>query len=103
SHNIGIAIELALKAFLVHHGLTERDLRQLGHNLEALLAEAEKHGLTSTGSRHFRLAVLGANYDERIFVYPREGMLNILSPHTFVKLHMKSSVKSSRALREMNS
>ena len=80
SHNIGIGIEFALKAFLMHHGMTERDLRRLGHDLEALLAEAQQHGLSSTGSRHFRLAILGANYEERIFVYPQKGVLNCIVP-----------------------
>ncbi|MCS6292370.1 MAG: hypothetical protein H8J66_04795 [Nitrospira sp.] len=80
SHTLGMAIELALKAFLVHHGLTEKDLRRLGHDLAELLKEAESYGLTSTGSRHFRLSVLGANYEERIFAYPAEGMLAIITP-----------------------
>jgi len=80
SHTLGMAIELALKAFLVHHGLAERDLRRLGHDLAELLKEAETRGLTSTGSRHFRLSVLGANYEERIFAYPSEGVLTIILP-----------------------
>src|SRR5262245_57513627 len=70
SHTLGMAIELALKAFLVHHGLTERDLRRIGHDLRELLLKAEAHGLARSGSRRFRLSVLGANYEERIFAYP---------------------------------
>jgi len=80
SHTLGMAIELALKAFLVHHGLAERDLRRLGHDLAGLLKEAEVRGLTSTGSRHFRLSVLGANYEDRIFAYPSEGVLTVILP-----------------------
>jgi hypothetical protein len=80
SHTLGMAIELALKRFLVHHGLTERDLRRFGHDLATLLAEAEAHGLTSTGSRHFRVSVLGANYEDRIFAYPSEGVLTVILP-----------------------
>ena len=30
SHTLGMAIELALKAFLVHHGLSEQGLHRLG-------------------------------------------------------------------------
>jgi hypothetical protein len=82
SHTLGMAIELALKAFLVEHGLTERDLRNLGHDLTGLLREAEIHGLTRTGSRHFRLSVLGANYEERIFAYPSEGVLTVILPRS---------------------
>ena len=80
SHLLGMAIELALKAFLLNGGLTEHDLRRLGHDLRALLKEAEVLGLTSTGSRHFRLSVLGANYEDRIFAYPEEGVLTIILP-----------------------
>jgi hypothetical protein len=80
SHVIGMSIELALKAFLRLHGRTEKELRGLGHNLEKLLAAAEICGLTATGSRHFRLAVLGANYQERIFVYPQAGVMHIILP-----------------------
>jgi hypothetical protein len=80
SHTLGMAIELALKAFLVHHGLTEKDLRRLGHDLAGLLREAENYGLTRTGSRHFRLSVLGANYEARTFAYPAEAMLTIITP-----------------------
>jgi hypothetical protein len=82
SHTLGMAIELALKSFLVQHGLTEKDLRRLGHDLAGLLKEAESRGLTSTGSRHFRLSVLGANYQERIFAYPAAGMLIVITPRS---------------------
>ena len=50
SHLLGMAIELALKAFLMKAGQTERELRKIGHDLQALLAAANAHGLTSTGS-----------------------------------------------------
>jgi hypothetical protein len=80
SHLLGMAIELTLKAFLVNSGWTERDLRRLSHDLPALLAEAEKLGLTPTGSRHFRLSVLGANYEDRIFAYPTEALLTVIMP-----------------------
>jgi hypothetical protein len=80
SQTLGMAIELALKAFLVHNGLAERDLRRLGHDLAGLLQEAETRGLTRTGSRHFRLSVLGANYEDRIFAYPSQGVLTVILP-----------------------
>ena len=80
SHTLGMAIELALKAFLVNAGRSKQDLRKLGHDLPALLKEAEGLGLTKTGSRHFRLRVLGVNYGERIFAYPEEGQLNVILP-----------------------
>jgi hypothetical protein len=43
------SMELALKAFLLHAGVTSAQLakRGLGHNLEALLAQAEERGLST--------------------------------------------------------
>jgi hypothetical protein len=82
SHMLGMAIELALKAFLLNGGRTEKDLRRLGHDLGSLLKEAESLGLRSTGSRHFRLAVLGANYEDRIFAYPAEAVLTLILPRS---------------------
>ncbi len=75
SHLLGMSIELALKAFLVQAGLKEKQLRELGHDLAELLSRAGAAGLTLTGSRRYRLRVLGASYEERIFAYPREGGL----------------------------
>jgi hypothetical protein len=82
SHLLGVSIELALKSFLLHGGRTERDLRTLGHDLPRLLQEAESLGLASIGSRHFRLAVLGANYEDRLFAYPEECTLNVILPRS---------------------
>lgn len=82
SHTLGMAIELALKSFLLQRGLTGKDIRRLGHDLARLLKEAEALGLTSTGSRHFRLNVLGAKYEERTFAYPVEGMLTVIMPRS---------------------
>jgi hypothetical protein len=45
SHMLGMAIELALKAFLLNGGRTEKDLRRLGHDLGSLLKETESLGL----------------------------------------------------------
>jgi hypothetical protein len=39
-------------------------------------------GLRSTGSRHFRLAVLGANYEDRILAYPAEAVLTLILPRS---------------------
>lgn len=82
THILGMSIELALKAFLLNGGRTERDLRNFGHDLRRLLEECESLGLTETGSRHFRLSVLGANYEDRQFAYPEEGVLNIILPRS---------------------
>jgi hypothetical protein len=80
SHLLGMSIELALKAYLRRFGHSVGQLRELGHDLRGLLAAAEECGLESIGSRRFRLAVLGANYEERLFAYPEEGNLNVIIP-----------------------
>jgi hypothetical protein len=80
SHLLGMSIELALKAYLRHGGCTERELRKLGHDLPAIYERAEKLGLVHTGSRIFVLTVLGRNYDERLFAYPREGVMMSIVP-----------------------
>jgi hypothetical protein len=80
NHLLGMSIELALKAYLLHHGYNEKQLRALGHKLKALFDEAVKLGLTETGSRSFRLVVHGANYARRLFAYPGFGNLHIIKP-----------------------
>lgn len=82
SHLLGMSIELALKAFLLNGRRTERELRRFGHDLRRLLDECESLGLRETGSRHFRLSVLGANYDDRLFAYPEAGAFNVILPRS---------------------
>ncbi len=47
-HLIGFAIELYLKAYLLHHGVTEATLRsrEYGHKLAELYALAQAHGFS---------------------------------------------------------
>ncbi len=80
SHLLGTSIELALKAYLKHAGCTEAELKNAGHDLPALYYWAQEFGLDHTGSRDYVLNVLGPNYEERLFVYPREGAMNVLMP-----------------------
>lgn len=80
SHLLGTSIELALKAYLRYSGYTENQLRKISHDLRKLLEHAERNGLAQTGSRRFVLAVAGHNYRERLFVYPEEGVMNIIIP-----------------------
>jgi hypothetical protein len=44
SHLLGMSIELALKAYLKHHGCSEAKLKSLGHDLIKLFSETEKFG-----------------------------------------------------------
>jgi hypothetical protein len=80
SHLLGMSIELALKAFLMHAGCSLDELKSAGHDLPALLYWAQEFGLEHTGSRDFVLNVLGANYQERLFAYPEEAMITVIMP-----------------------
>jgi len=80
SHSLGMSVELALKAYLVLNSVTEKELRKLGHDLGSIYEKARELGLLYTGSRNFRLMVLGVNYQERIFAYPQEGNLVVINP-----------------------
>ncbi len=71
---------MALKAYLKHAGCTEAELKNAGPDLSALYYWAQEFGLDHTGSRDYVLNVLGPNYEERLFVYPREGAMNVLMP-----------------------
>jgi len=108
SHLLGMSIELALKAYVRQGGLTVGQLRELGHDLARLLAAAETAGLTKTGSRNFRMSVLGANYRERLFAYPKEGLLTVILParlreiaHELIE-EVFVSVHGERALQELS-
>ena len=80
SHLLGMSIELALKAYLRHHGCSEAKLKSLGHDLFKLFSKAETFGFYRTGSRRFVLAVLGANYKTRLFAYPQAGVMGTILP-----------------------
>ena len=85
SHLLGMSAELALKAYLKNNGVSTKELRKFGHDLGVLYEKSQEFGLTYTGSRNFRLRVLGANYKERIFAYPEEAQLTIINPSTYLR------------------
>jgi hypothetical protein len=54
------AVELALKAYLLQYGVSEKDLKdKFGHNLTALMDEAVKRGLTLQAGTRDMIADLG--------------------------------------------
>jgi hypothetical protein len=80
SHLLCTSIELTLKAFLRHHGASEDDLMDLGHDLSALYKRATALGLLDTGSREYVLAAIRTNHSERLFVYPEQGVGYTIAP-----------------------
>ena len=71
----GLAMELALKAFLLAKGISRTTLanRKLGHNLHALLTESEQRGLQQyspiTAAHRFHLSLLNDYYASRALEY----------------------------------
>ena len=86
SHLLGMSLELALKAYLRHHGVSDKELRKLGHDLGAIYDKAKELGLAYTGSRNFRLKVLSANYKARIFAYPEGAQIVVIEPWSLREL-----------------
>jgi hypothetical protein len=80
SQLLGTSIELALKSYLRYHGSGIKELKAFGHNLGKLYSAAQEFGLKYTGSRSFRVRVLGANYADKIFTYPEQGSLVVIDP-----------------------
>src|SRR5688500_10937153 len=77
----GQAIELALKAFLITQGVTDQDLRKLGHDLVATLKRAQGHGaFTSVSLTEADIGViewLGLYYKTKDFSYIRVGFFSL--------------------------
>lgn len=108
SHLLGMSVELALKAYLKNNGVSTSELRKLGHNLDALYQKSQKVGLACTGSRDFRLKVLGANYQARLFAYPEESRLVVITPSSLrditheLIVEIFEQIKGEVALHELS-
>jgi len=109
SHLLGMSAELALKSYLKHNNVSTSDLRKLGHDLGAIYTRSREFGLLDTGSRNFRLNVLGANYRERIFAYPEAAQLVVITPRSLREivheliLEIFEVVKGREALEALES
>ncbi|MCH8501559.1 MAG: hypothetical protein LAT77_06570 [Aliidiomarina sp.] len=99
NHLLGMSTELALKAYLVNNSVTKKELRRLGHDLTALYEKAKELGITDTGSRTFRLSVLGANYKPRIFAYPETGNLTVIQPRSLREINREILCEVFKAVK----
>jgi len=108
SHLLCTSIELSLKAFLRLHGSTEDELMDLGHDLPKLFERAVAFGMLDTGSRRFVLHVAGANYKERLFVYPEQGLMHSIATWRLrgmcheILVEAFSAIKGPEALASMS-
>lgn len=77
----GQSIELALKAFLVSRGATDRELRKLGHDLSATLRKAQRDAafaaVALTESDIGVIEWLSASYKAKDFSYLRPGYFSL--------------------------
>ena len=100
----GRAIELALKAFLLHNGVSEKQLakRDLGHNLQALLQEAEKHGLSMHVSlqspERGMIEVLSREYQDTRLGYRVSGATYYLPPIDHTENIARNLISGLRSL-----
>lgn len=99
SQLLGMSVELSLKAYLVKNGFIEKDIRKIGHDLSLLYEKSQEFGLLYTGSRNYRLKVLGANYQLRIFAYPQEGNLNVINPSSLREITHEILVETFSAIK----
>jgi hypothetical protein len=83
---LGRGVELSLKALLLSAppGVSERDLRALGHDLMAALARAEDVGLAPVEpldrqDRH-ALELLNSHYEVKLLEYPQQRMYAFPNP-----------------------
>jgi hypothetical protein len=80
------AIELALKAFLTLHGVSEDDLMyDFGHDLKKLLKHAERHGLKLTPETQEAIKRLARAHKEHWARYPREDITVVFAIEQFEK------------------
>ena len=109
THLLGMSVELALKALLLHHGYDGKALRKLGHDLKRLFDAGVKHGLKNSGSREFRILMHGGHYKSRLFAYPANGTFGTILPwgvrelaqgiilEVFLDLHGSDALETSRS------
>jgi len=66
-------IELALKAYLIHIGYNETQIKDLGHNLSKAWDEAKSKGLKISSNHKFTVDILSIHHDRPFWYrYPEE-------------------------------
>lgn len=75
------AIELTLKAYLIHVGLDEKQLKKIGHNLDDAWLAAHKAGLPISKEPIFSIRLLSISHDRPFyFRYPKEKTATAIPP-----------------------
>jgi hypothetical protein len=70
----GRSIELAIKAYAIHSGATEKDVRKIGHDLEKGLEFVEERGFVLSppfdDQERNSVLLLNDHYSEKLLEYP---------------------------------
>lgn len=75
------AIELALKAYLLHAGESEKTLRNIGHDLRGAWDAAFSKGLRIKTDHRFSVDLLSLSHDSPyLFRYPQEKIAVGITP-----------------------
>lgn len=88
------AVELALNAFLLAHGMTEQQLKGQGHNISALMSEAILRGLKVDSTVRSEIELLTEPHQKFWPRYPRQN-----GPVVIVDQLEKPSVELLKAVR----
>ncbi len=67
------SLELGLKAYLISHGLTEKDLKEIGHDLEEAWTCAKAHRLPISSPPDWCQTISAAYKFPYLFRYAREN------------------------------
>src|SRR5262245_46585192 len=86
----GQIVELALKSFLLANGVTATELKtKYGHNLTALLREAEHRGLStligSSPTNAGAIRLLSVDYARKRFDYREPGAMYLIPDETLMR------------------
>ncbi len=74
------SIELSFKAYLKHNGSSERELRNLGHDLEEIYTNLSTNYLYRLDERaQEMIRIINAYYRNKEFEYPKTGVKNVVS------------------------
>lgn len=81
---LGHSIELSLKAFLIAHGISDRELRALGHDListfDTVAATVRSSGRAWSTRDRARIELLSPAYDAKGLEYVMPGALTLPDP-----------------------
>ena len=87
------AIELALKAYLVKHGKTEKEIKNIGHDLSLAWREAKNLGLRLQWDEEYTMQVLNLSHSvPYLFRYPITGVAEGITAPEVLNRHLETII-----------